>query len=260
LRAFPIYGLRKVTRMKVSINFLVKNTASLWLGSLVLFANHPALAQEVSTTPVVLEAARLWLNEAMAHLPQTAKTPLRMVLVLGELDSRLRLSPCARVEPYVPVGARLWGKTRIGLRCVEGATKWNVFLPVTVHAYGPAWVVRGNLSAGTTLTEDDAMQAEVDWSASPSSVVGKASQWVGTLTAGAMTTGQVLRQASIRPAQVFQNGAQVRVLAQGPGFTISSAGQALSAGVVGQLTQVKMDNGRIIPGMVVDSRTVKLDL
>jgi flagella basal body P-ring formation protein FlgA len=30
--------------------------------------------------------------------------------------------------------------------------------------------------------------------------------------------------------------------------------------VVGQLTQVKMDNGRIIPGMVVDSRTVKLDL
>ena len=247
-------------QMKVSNHFQVKKTASLCLSSLALLANQLAVAQEVSTAPVVLEAARLWLNEAMAHLPQTAKTPLRMVLVLGELDSRLRLSPCARVEPYVPVGARLWGKTRIGLRCLDGATKWNVFLPVTVHAYGPAWVVTGNLSAGTTLTEDDAMQAEVDWSASPSPVVGKVSQWVGTVTAGAMTTGQVLRQAAIRPAQVFQTGAQVRVLAQGPGFTISSAGQALSAGAVGQLTQVKMDNGRIIPGMVVDSRTVKLDL
>lgn len=231
-----------------------------FFGLTVCAASQGLVAQEVSPVPAAMETARQWLNSSLINLPKSAKSPLRMVLVLGELDSRLRLAPCARVEPYVPVGARLWGKTRIGLRCADGATKWNVFLPITVHAYGPAWVVKGSISAGTTLTEDDAMEAEVDWSESPSPVVSKSSQWIGAMATTTLTTGQVIRQVSIKPAQVFQVGAQVRVLAQGPGFTITSDGQAMSAGIVGQATQVKMDNGRILSGVVVDSRTVKISI
>lgn len=217
-------------------------------------------AQEVSPVPVAMEAAKSWLNDTLVKLPAASKSPLRMVLVMGELDPRLRLAPCARVEPYVPAGVRLWGKSRVGLRCLEGATRWNVFLPITVHAYGLAWVVKGNISAGAVLTGDDAVQAEVDWSESPSPILSKSSQWVGAVATTALSTGQALRQASIKPAQVFQAGAQVRVAAQGPGFTITSDGQAMAAGVVGQSTQVKMDNGRILSGIVVDSRTVKISL
>ena len=112
----------------------------------------------------------------------------------------------------------------------------------------------------TKAKEDDAMEAEVDWSESPSPIVSKSSQWVGAMAATALSTGQALRQVSIKPAQVFQIGAQVRVLAQGLGFTITSDGQAMSVGVVGQLTQVKMENGRILSGVVVDNRTVRLNL
>lgn len=230
----------------------------LFLSLLVAYCS--ATAQEVSPVPVAMEAAKLWLNDALVKLPTASKSPLRMVLVMGELDSRLRLAPCTRVEPYVPAGVRLWGKSRIGLRCLEGSTRWNVFLPITVHAYGSAWVVKGNISAGSVLTEDDAMQAEVDWSESPSPILSKPSQWVGAVATTALSTGQALRQVSIKPAQVFQAGAQVRVSAQGPGFTISSDGQAMSSGVVGQLTQVKMENGRILSGVVIDSRTVRLSL
>jgi flagella basal body P-ring formation protein FlgA len=230
------------------------------MGLAVLLPSQGVLAQEVATAPVVMEAARLWLNDALLNLPKIPKTPLRMVLVVGELDTRLRLAPCTRMTPYVPVGARLWGKTRIGLRCLEGATKWNVFLPITIHAFGPAWVVKGNINAGATLVEDDGVQAEVDWAESPSPVVSNATQWIGAVASGQLVAGQVLRQASIRPAQVFMTGALVRVLAQGPGFTISTDGQALSSGVVGQLAQVKMENGRILAGIVLDSRTVKLDI
>jgi flagella basal body P-ring formation protein FlgA len=59
---------------------------------------------------------------------------------------------------------------------------------------------------------------------------------------------------------VFQAGAQVRVLAQGQGYQISADGQALSAGVIGQATRVKMENGRIMPATVLDARTVRLEL
>src|SRR5699024_10714439 len=56
----------------------------------------------------------------------------RVEVVIGQLDPRLHLAPCARIEPYVPVGVRLWGKARIGLRCKEGAVPWNVYLPIIV--------------------------------------------------------------------------------------------------------------------------------
>jgi flagella basal body P-ring formation protein FlgA len=83
---------------------------------------------------------------------------------------------------------------------------------------------------------------------------------VGQVASRALTTGQAIRQVMIKPAQVFQAGAQVRVVAQGTGFQITSDGQALSAGVIGQPARVKMDNGRVMSGVVLDNRTVKLEI
>jgi flagella basal body P-ring formation protein FlgA len=67
------------------------------------------------------------------HAPEGVS---RIEVVVGQLDSRLHLAPCAKIEPYLPNGTRLWGKSRIGLRCLQGATLWNVYLPITVKAYG----------------------------------------------------------------------------------------------------------------------------
>jgi flagella basal body P-ring formation protein FlgA len=64
----------------------------------------------------------------------------------------------------------------------------------------------------------------------------------------------------IKPAQVFQAGAQVRVVAQGAGFQITSDGQALSPGVVGQAARIKMGSGRIMMGLVLDNRTVEIEI
>jgi flagella basal body P-ring formation protein FlgA len=64
----------------------------------------------------------------------------------------------------------------------------------------------------------------------------------------------------VRAAQVFQAGAQVRVVALGVGFEISGDALALSAGMVGQTARVRMDNGRVASGTVLDARTVRIDL
>jgi flagella basal body P-ring formation protein FlgA len=183
-----------------------------------------------------------------------------MEITVGELDSRLRLAPCTRVEPYLPPGTRLWGKTRLGLRCLDGSAKWNVFLPVTIKAYGQAWVIKGQVSAGAALTQDDVMEAEVDWAEQREAIISNPDQWLGQVANRALTSGQALRQGMIRPAEVFRAGAQIRVQVQGAGFEITSDGQALSAGVVGQPARVKMGNGHVMSGEVLDSRTVRLEI
>ncbi|WP_298213510.1 flagellar basal body P-ring formation chaperone FlgA [Acidovorax sp.] len=200
-----------------------------------------------------------WLDDALARSP-VAGLPLRMEVSVGSLDSRLRLAPCARVEPYLPVGSRLWGRTRLGLRCVEGATAWNVFLPVTIKAFGPAWVLTSNVAPGTVLTPNDAMEAEVDWAADSAPVMANPEMWVGQVASRQLVAGQALRQAMVRAPQLFSAGAQVKVMAQGPGYAVTSAGQALSAGSAGQTVRVRMDNGRIVSGIVSEGGTVDVTL
>ena len=219
----------------------------------------PAHAQQVTTPQELAALTQQWVDQALTQLPADA-SPLRMQVSVGQLDPRLNLAPCARVEPYLPPGARLWGRTRLGLRCLEGQTRWNVFLPITVQAFGPAWVLTGNVAAGATLTEQDAMQAEVDWAAEPAAVVTNPQAWVGQVAARTLVAGQALRQNMMRAPYLFKAGAAVQVKAQGPGYAVTSSGQALVAGSAGQSVRIRMANGKIIAGIVNADGTVEAAL
>lgn len=204
--------------------------------------------------------AQNWLRDAVLASQPSGAEVLRMELSVGNLDGRLKLAACGNVEAYLPAGSRLWGMTRVGLRCMDGMARWNVSMPATVKAFGPAWVVKGQVPAGTVLTDADLLEKEVDWAEEVSPVVRDRAAWQGLVATRVLTTGQTLRQGMMKPAQVFQAGAQVRVVAQGAGFQVTGDAQALSAGVMGQFARVKMENGRIASGMVLDARTVKIDL
>lgn len=208
------------------------------------------------TRDSVVASAQRWLDMTLAQ--QSQPLPLRTEVVIGRLDPRLKLAPCQRIEPYLPPGTRLWGVARIGLRCVQGVSRWNVFLPITVKAFGPAWVIRGQVAPGAVLQAADALQVEVDWAERASPIVVDPMDWVGKTATRMLATGQALRQDMVRGTQVFQAGTQVRVLASGTGFEIAGRGQAISAGVVGQSARVRMDNGQVLQGQVTDDRTVRV--
>jgi flagella basal body P-ring formation protein FlgA len=184
-------------------------------------------------------------------------TRVRLQAQLGRLDGRLRLAPCAEVEVYTP--SRLWGSSHLGMRCIQGATRWSVTLPVQVQVMGPAWVLRANVPAGQALKDHDLERREVDLAEDGSPVLAT-DAWDGQVTARSLRVGQTLRQNMLRAARVFTSGTQVRVLVQGSGFQVSTQGRAMSVGVVGQVTQVRMDNGRVMNATVVDARTVRVEI
>src|ERR1019366_9215095 len=125
----------------------------------VLGFSTSAQAEEAAPglDPSLLDSVRsLALGNAVAAGPH------RVEVAIGQLDPRLHLAPCRRIEPYVPLGVRLWGKARIGLRCKEGPTLWNVSLPLPVKVYGRAVVVPGGAAAGSVIAASDLAEAEVD--------------------------------------------------------------------------------------------------
>jgi len=184
----------------------------------------------------------------------------RVEVEVGALDARLRLAPCDRVEPYLASGTRLWGKSRIGLRCMQGPKRWNVFMPVTVRVFGRALVAAGPLPAGSVLTAGDVRVAEVDLAEDAATALGDATLAVGRTLQRAVAAGQSLRQNHLKPRQWFASGDMVRVLAIGEGFSVASDGQALTNGIEGEPARVRTEAGRVLTGMPVGERRMDMAL
>ena len=185
---------------------------------------------------------------------------VRVEVVVGQLDPRLRLAPCQRVDPYVPDGMRLWGKSRIGLRCTQGTVKWNVYLPITVKVWGTALVATNGGIVGTVLTPEDLTPAEVDLAEDTSVAVANPELAVGRVLARPLKPGQSLRVSHLKVRQFFSAGETVSVIAQGDGFSVASEGQALNNGYEGQAVRVRTEGGRVVTGQAVGEHRVEMSL
>lgn len=229
----------------------------------------PAAAQAAQAadeaSAAVLDAATLQQIQALARQPGTAPAApggaaWRVEIEPGRLDPRLRLAPCDRVQAHLPPGTRAWGRTRVGLRCVQGPTPWNIYLPVMVKVFAPAWVAGAALPAGTVLEAAHLRQAEVDWAAGLTPPAADASLLLGRALARPLAAGAAVRQGDLRQRQWFGAGDTVQLLARGNGFAVSGEGQALAAGIEGQAVRVRTDAGRVLSGLPVGRNRVEVQL
>lgn len=212
-----------------------------------LAQDEPAFAPDAALIRQVETMARSGAAAATSKADGPAAAPaLRVEVKVGQLDPRLRLAPCQKIEPYLPPGLPAWGATRMGLRCTQGAKRWNVSLPVTVSVYAQAVVLKDNLPAGTVLDAAQLMQAEVDIAAAPGAPVLDPAAVLGRTLARNVASGATLRMGDLKARQYFAAGETVRVTAVGSGWNVTTDAQALSAGVEGQMARVRTDGGRVL--------------
>lgn len=253
--------------MDKSLRTLLVTAAWFWaVGALlgtVLVAGVARAADAPGAEGPVLDAP---LQQQVRTLAQAAGrhagagTGARVEVEVGQLDPRLRLAPCRQVQPYLPAGARPWGKTRVGLRCVQGTVAWNVYLPVTVKVFTPGVVAAGPLAAGTVLTPADIKVAEVDVAEGPTPAVDRAALALGRTLARPLAEGDTLRQGDLRARQFFNAGDAVQLVAVGAGLQVSAEAQALAPGLEGRSVRVRTDSGRIVTGTAVAERRVEVAL
>jgi len=210
--------------------------------------------------PQLGEELQQMVGSAAGALWGDAARQMRVEVQVGQLDPRLRLAPCQRIEPYLPPGTRPLGQTRVGLRCTEGRTHWNVYLPVTVKLWGRALAARSPLPAGTVLGPEHLATAEVDLAASNDPAVADEGRALGRTLARSLAPGDALRQGDLKTRQFFPAGEVVRVTALGNGYAISSEGTALGPGIEGQSVRVRTESGRIVTGAAIGARDVEIKL
>ncbi|MDT8999304.1 flagellar basal body P-ring formation chaperone FlgA [Paucibacter sp. APW11] len=216
--------------------------------------------------PTVVRAAEPWPVGTLERVQQLAVTAAqaalpakaRVEVELGGLDSRLQLASCQLVEPYLPNGQKMWGRSRIGLRCMDGRARWNVTLPVTVRVFAQALVANAPLAAGTTLTQALLQWAEIDIAAESGAVSTDMAALEGRSLARPLMTGEAVRASALKLRQWFAAGETVKVQALGAGFAVSGEGQALANGMDGQEVRVRFESGRTVSGRAVGDRRVEV--
>lgn len=184
-------------------------------------------------------------------------TATRFDVQVGRPDVRSVPAPCARTEFFVPAGARLWGRSALGLRCTDGAT-WTVMVPVTVTAWGPALVAAAPMTAGTVVTAGDVREEEIELTREGNGLVRETQQLQGRTLVRPVNAGQPLKVDMLRATHVLQAGDPVRLKITGAGFAISASGVALAAAGEGQGLRVRTDFGRVLTGIAREGRIVEV--
>ncbi len=223
--------------------------------ALALFAlAAPARAQ--TQQPLVDEnALRAFVSQQVAGNGGAAT---RFDVKLGTVETG-SLALCRRTEAFAPPNSRFWGRSSVGLRCVDGAG-WTVLVPVTVTVWGNALVAANPLSAGSLLAEQDIREQEIELTREPANLPRDAKLLSGQTLTRNVNPGQAIRADMLKTTAVINAGDPVRLRIAGPGFAVQSAGQALGAAGEGQSVRVRTDLGKILLGVARQGRVVDVAL
>jgi len=119
--------------------------------------------------------------------------------------------------PFLPVGARLWGRSLIGVRCMDSGkpgTGWSVLVPVEVKVFGQALVATRSLMTGETPALDSLALQEIELTREqPGALIDPAMIGESALTRP-LAAGQTLRRDYLRARPVVTPGDMVTVSAR----------------------------------------------
>lgn len=168
-----------------------------------------------------------------------------------------RLPPCFRHEVFLPPGAKLWGKTRVGVRCsVPG--RWTAFLSVRVGVSGYYLVTARKINRGQTLTDGDFEVRRGDLTTLPPSTLTDRALAIGRRAKLGLAAQQPLRREHLLRSPVIRQGDRVRLVARGEGFAASSEGVALNNAAEGEVVKVRNTGGKTLSGVARAAGEVEL--
>ncbi|MBX3618143.1 MAG: flagellar basal body P-ring formation protein FlgA [Nitrosomonas sp.] len=179
----------------------------------------------------------------------TENLPGQVSVNVGHVDKQLVLPQCSHLEPFIPAGNRLWGKTSIGVRCDNQPDSWTIYVQAEISVMTHVLHLVRPISVGQMLTYEDIAPQNVNLVQMPEGILTDAAQVVGKVATSNLSAGQPIRPQMLRAPYVILRGQTVNLVVQGRGFSIRSEGQALTDAAEGQVVQVRNKSGKIITGL-----------
>lgn len=187
---------------------------------------------------------------------QAQGLPGKISIRPGKIDAT-RLPSCSAYEAYTPPGARMIGKTSVGVRCL-GPNIWNVLVPVEISVTGNYVTTARSILAGQVIQSSDLHVLSGDISGLPTGIIADPASAVGKTMRNSLGAGQPLRSDQLVAPMVIRQGQSVRVISKGNGFSVSAEGKAINNATEGQITQIRMNSGQTISGTARSDGSVEI--
>lgn len=209
-------------------------TGCLWGG--------PALAAAQQSHAAIRAAALAFAQQQSKNLPG------KVHIDISPIDRRLKLASCDDLQAFLPTGAKLIGKTSIGVRC-NAQPGWSVFLQADIKVTVELLVASRPMAQGTVISA-------ADFNLQPgelgrTGLLTAPEQAIGKVLKFSIGAGQVLRQDMLRAPLLIRQGQTVTLRARGNGFVVSQEGQALNDAGKGDIVRVRLANSQVISARTV---------
>lgn len=207
-------------------------------------AETPAMAAMRGTAEQFLRAA-------------TADQPGEARIEIGRLPQDTRYAACRKWEPFLPAGARVWGRLSLGMRCAEGM-RASFYIPTQVRVFGAYLVAARTISIGQSVQAEDLQITEGERSQQAADLLLEPAQALGYTARTTIPAGRPLQAAHLRLPPLIEAGEQVKLIANGSGFAVTNSGQALSSAIQGQRLRVRLASGRVVEAWATAPGTAEI--
>jgi flagella basal body P-ring formation protein FlgA len=236
------------------------------LGSLLYLlplqaANQPARTASPEQNPdlhshqQIIQTARNYLGQNIDREDYS-----RNEIIMGSLDSRLRLSRCDRpLSAQLAPGSRFSGKTTVHIKC-DSAAPWTVYLNADIKLYAKALHSAGPLNKGDVLTEADLEYTEVNLSQIRYGYFTEKEQLVGQQLKRRLPQSRLIKANYVEPPTLVKRGELVSIVAESRGYSVKMSGTAMNNGSKGERVQVRNSSSkRIVEGVVEEFGVVSIN-
>ncbi|MBK8336511.1 MAG: flagellar basal body P-ring formation protein FlgA [Sterolibacteriaceae bacterium] len=213
----------------------------LTLGSL-LFALVSHGAQARQDPAAVKQAVEDYLRVQTRGLPGEAS------FTVTPFDPNNNLLPCTMLEAFTPPGARLFGRTHVGVRC-QAEANWQIYVPAQIRLVSDYLVAAKPLAMGEPVSSGDLARRRGDLGELPAGVLTREEAALGLTPRMTIGAGQPLRADMLKREAAVQSGQNVKVVSRGAGFAVSTDGQAMNNAADGQVARVRTSGGQTVSGI-----------
>lgn len=185
----------------------------------------------------------------------------RLAGISDEVSVEIKTDPahllsCESPDFSTPGNSRLWGNMSVMMRCGNDKR----FIQVQVGAVGNYVVATRSLPRGSTMNAQSVALKRGRLDSLPTQVLTLTDQAINAVTLRDITPDMPLTRSMIRLPWRVKAGQQVRVIANGDGFSVNSEGRALNNVATGQHARVRMDSGQIVSGLVDSDGNILINL
>jgi flagella basal body P-ring formation protein FlgA len=242
--------------IKMMINLLTSSGFKLPAVVCLLLAGAlPLQAAEFQS----LASIRMQTESFIMGYPYESPYPPRVVV--GNLDSRLRLKAC-REELSIDFARSntIHGNTAILVRC-PAKSGWKVHLPVAIEVFDDVLVTASPLLKGQNIDHSTVVFRKQNIARLKNGYYTRDSKLDQLQARRKLLSGTVLTPSNLSPRLLVRSGQRVTLVLNYNGLEIKSSGKALKSASLGEIVRVRNSGSKkIVEGVVVGNGLVRVNI